>query len=436
MNKYLPFNLEQIKELTRKYPTPFYIYDEQGIRNSARLVYEGFSWNSGFKEYFPIKAIPNPEIIKILKDEGCNMDCSSIPELMIAESTGLSGDSIMLTSNDTSPQEFRKAIEIGAIINLDDSNHLDYMENNAGLPKFLSLRYNPGPIKKKGKLTWKSLKEDKFGMRKDQLLNTYKRAFEKGIRRFGLHMMIISNDLNPTHFIDTVEICFNTAVELRKNLGIDLEFIDFGGGIGIPYRSNQKAVDILDLANRTRVMYGKLILREGLKPLRLFMESGRFITGQHGYLVSTVRHIKESYKLFAGLDASMTDLMRPGMYGAYHHISLLGGDIRVPRKSYDVVGSLCENNDKFAINRRLPILKAGDIVVIHDAGAYGRGKVFDFNGKLRPAEFLLQSDNKFREIRRAEKPEDYFRTISGWRVINGKLIGRNAASTRSYGQNL
>lgn len=427
MNKYLPFTLKQIEELTRKFPTPFYIYDEEGIRNSARLVYKSFSWNRGFKVYFPIKAIPNPEIIKILKDEGCNMDCSSIPELMIAESTGLSKDSIMLTSNDTSPQEFRKAIEMGAIINLDGSNDLDYMENKAGLPNFLSLRYNPGPIKKGGKLTWKSLKEDKFGMRKDQLFDTYKRAFKKGVRRFGLHMMIMSNDLDPTHFIDTVEICFNIALELRKYLGIDLEFIDLGGGIGIPYRPNQKAIDISNLANKTRVMYERLILGGGLKPFRLFIESGRFITGQYGYLVSTVRHIKESYKLFAGLDASMTDLMRPGMYGSYHHISLLGGNILTPRNSYDVVGSLCENNDKFAINRRLPILKAGDIIVIHDVGAYGRGKVFDFNGKLRPAEFLLQADNKFRKIRRAEKPEDYFRTISGWRVINGKLKRRNAS---------
>ena len=421
MSKFIPFTLEQIQNLKRRCPTPFYIYYEQGIRNSVRALYKSFSWNKGFKEYFPIKAVPNPEIINILKEEGCNVDCCSVPELMIAEGLGLTGESVMLTSNDTSPEEFKKARQMKTIINFDDPNHLSYLENLAGLPKILCLRYNPGPFKQNGHLVWKHLKDDKFGMRKDQLFETYKLALKKGIRRFGLHMMIILNDLNIDHFIDTVKICFEIAVELRKTIGIDLEFIDLGGGIGIPYRLYQKPIDLENVARKIRNLYEKLVSDGDIVPCRLFMEAGRLITGQHGYLVSTVRHIKESYKKFAGLDASMTDLMRPGMYGSYHYISVLGKKNCGSKLVYDVIGSLCENNDKFAINRRLPTLSLGDIIVIHDVGAYGRGKVFDFNGKLRPAEFLLQNGGLFRQIRRAEIPEDYFRTICEWQIQEGKL---------------
>lgn len=421
MNKQIPFSLDQIRDLKLNHPTPFYIYDEQGIRNSTRALYKSFSWNKDFKEYFPIKAIPNPEIINILKDEGCCVDCCSVPELMIAESVGLTNEFVMLTSNDTSPEEFKKARQMKAIINLDDPNHLPYMEDLAGLPKILCLRYNPGPFKQNGQLVWQHLKDDKFGMRKDQLFETYKLALEKGIRRFGLNMMIMSNDLNVNHIMDTVKICFNIAIELRKSTGINLEFIDLGGGIGIPYRPYQKPIDIEVIAKKIRNIYEKLVSKGDLAQCRLSMECGRFITGQHGYLVTTVRHVKESYKYFAGLDASMADLMRPGMYGSYHHISVLGKDSGELKEIYDVVGSLCENNDKFAINRKLPVLNPGDIIVIHDVGAYGRGKVFDFNGKLRPAEFLLKADGMFKQIRRSEKPEDYFRTISDWKVTDGKL---------------
>ena len=424
MGKFIPFTLEQIQNLKRKYPTPFYIYDEGGIRNSVRALYKNFSWNKGFKEYFPIKAIPNPEIINILKEELCNADCCSVPELMIAQGVGLAGESVILTSNDTSPEEFKRARQMKAIINLDDPNHLSYLEDLAGLPEILCLRYNPGPIKNHGHITWKHLAEDKFGMRKDQLFETYKLALKKGIRRFGLHMMIMSNDLNADHFINTVKICFDIAVELRKTIGINLEFIDMGGGIGIPYRPYQKPINLEDVARKIHNIYEKLVSDGDMAQCKLFIEGGRFITGQHGYLVTTVRHIKESYKLFAGLDASMADLMRPGMYGSYHHISILGKEGSGLKEVYDVVGSLCENNDKFAINRKLPVLNPGDIVVIHDVGAYGRGKVFDFNGKLRPAEFLLKTDGSFRQIRRAEEPEDYFKTILDWEVKDKKLINR------------
>lgn len=418
--KTIPFTLEQIENLRKKYPTPFYIYNEVGIRSTVLALYKSFSWNKGFKEYFPIKALPNPEIINILKEEGCNVDCCSVPELMIAEGVGLSGESVMLTSNDTSPEEFKRARQMETIINLDDPNHLSYMESLAGLPEILCLRYNPGPIKRRGYITWDNLKEDKFGMRKDQLFETYLIALRKGIRRFGLHIMIMSNDLDEKKFLDTTRICFDIAKELHKR-NIDLEFIDLGGGLGIPYRPYQKAINLREISDKIKRIYEEGISNRDFIPFRLFMESGRLVTGPHGYLIATVRHIKESYKCFAGLDASMTDLMRPGMYGSYHHISVVGKNDKNPTAIYDVVGSLCENNDKFAINRRLPILNPGDVVVIHDVGAYGRGKVFDFNGKLRPAEFLLRGDGSFQQIRRAETPEDYFRTICGWAVRKEKI---------------
>ncbi|MCX6811874.1 MAG: diaminopimelate decarboxylase [Candidatus Berkelbacteria bacterium] len=417
----IPFTLEQIQTLARSHPTPFYIYDEEGIRNSTRSLFNNFSWNKGFKEYFPIKATPNPEILSILKDEGCCADCCSVPELMLAEGVGLIGESIMLTSNDTGPEEFKMARKMGAIINLDDPNHLAYIEKTAGLPKVLCLRYNPGPFKKKGKLTWRHLTDEKFGMRKDQLFETYKQGTKKGIKRFGLHMMIMSNDLHGEHFVDTARICFDIAVELNRKAGIKLEFIDLGGGIGIPYRPHQKSIDMRTISNKIRTIYNRYSTKKDFPNSRLFMESGRFITGKHGYLVAKVRHIKKSYKNFAGLDASMADLMRPGMYGSYHHISVLGKQSKDPTTIYDVVGSLCENNDKFAINRKLPLLDPGDIIVFHDVGAYGRGKVFDFNGKLRPAEFLLRNDGSFQQIRRAETPQDYFRTICGWKTQKGIL---------------
>ncbi|MDD5659148.1 MAG: diaminopimelate decarboxylase [Actinomycetota bacterium] len=419
--KTIPFTLKQIRILARKYPTPFYVYDEAGIRKSIRNLLETFSWNQGFKEYFPVKAIPNPEILNILKEEGCCADCCSVPELMLAKGVGLTGESIMLTSNDTGPEEFKMARQTRAIINLDDPNHLRYIEKLAGLPEVLCLRYNPGPIKQKGRLTWKHLTDQKFGMRKDQLLKTYKQGMKKGIRRFGLHMMIMSNDLNGEHFVDTARICFDFAIELRRTIGINLEFIDLGGGVGIPYRLYQKPINMTAVAEKIRTMYEERVSNGDLAPCRLFAECGRLITGQHGYLVATVRSVKESYKYFAGLDATMADLMRPGMYGSYHHISVLGKQDKGPTVIYDVIGSLCENNDKFAIDRKLPSLAQGDIVVFYDVGAYGRGKVFDFNGKLRPAEFLLRDDGSFQRIRRAETPKDYFRTICGWEVRGEKL---------------
>jgi len=318
-NKQIPFTLEQISELTKEYPTPFYVYDEKAIRESVRNLYKAFSWNNGFKLYFPIKANANPHLFKILHEEGANADCCSIPELMIAERNNLKGESIILTSNDTGSAEFIKAMDLRTIINLDDPNHLEYLENIKGLPEILCLRYNPGPIVINGKETWGHLTEDKFGMTKDQIIQTYKTAKEKGIKRFGLHMMIMSNDIHSSHIIDTVDFCFNLAEELLIKHGVELEFIDLGGGIGIPYKPSQKAIDINIISNQIKEKYFNLIQKSNIKPFKIFLETGRLVIGPHGYLVSKVRHVKKSYKTYAGLDSSMADLMRPGMYGSYHH---------------------------------------------------------------------------------------------------------------------
>lgn len=407
--KAVPFTKEQIQKLSTNYPTPFYVYDEKGIRDNLRELYKCFSWNKGFKEYFPIKATPNPTILKILKEEGANADCCSVPELLIAEKVGLKSESIMLTSNNTGDEEFIKARQLETIINLDDPNHFEYLEKLAGLPEVLCLRYNPGPINREGKIILEHLKEEKFGMRKDQLFEIYKKAKSKGIKRFGLHMMILSNDIDPRHFISSVKICFDMAIEIMNDLGIELEFIDLGGGYGIPYKPEQDKIEISFIANQIHELYIEKLSSNNLNP-KIFIEGGRLITGPFGYLVTKVRHIKEAYKLFAGLDASMSDLMRPGMYGSYHHITVLDKENLDEKEIYDVVGSLCENNDKFAIDRELPRLEKDDILIFHDVGAYGRGKTFNFNGKLRPAEFLLKEDGTFQMIRRAETIEDYFST--------------------------
>ncbi len=405
----LPFTIEEIEKLSKDFPTPFYVYDEQGIRNHLRELNRSFAWNPGFREYFPVKATPNPEILKILIEEGAGADCCSIPELVMAERVGLSGESIMLTSNNTGREEFLKAKQLRSLVNLDDPNHFDYLESLHCLPEVLCLRYNPGPVERDGRLILKHLIEEKFGMRKEQIFSTYSKALEKGIKRFGLHMMILSNDTNIDHFVSSIKIVFDLALEIYQRLHIRLEFVDIGGGIGIPYRPDQEKIEISFAANTVRQLYQDKLATYGLSP-RIFIEAGRLITGQHGYLVTKVRHIKDSYKQFVGLDASMSDLMRPGMYGSYHHITVMGKETVTPSTPYDVVGSLCENNDKFAVDRVLPQLTQGDILVFHDVGAYGRGKTFNFNGKLRPAELLRGGDGKFKMIRRAETIDDYFAT--------------------------
>ena len=406
MVKKIPFTKVEIEKLCAKYPTPFYVYDEAGIRESARTLTQAFSWNTGFKEYFAVKATPNPSILELLKQEGCGADCSSLPELLLAKQIGMTGEDIMFTSNDTPAEEFRAAKELGAVITLDDISHIEYVEKNAGLPELLSMRYNPGSTRTGNAIIGKP-EEAKFGMTREQLFDAYRIAKEKGVSRFGLHTMVVSNELDPQYFVETARMLFTIAVELREKEGIALEFINLGGGIGIPYKPEQEEMDVRRMAEGVRELYQTY----ALAPVKIYMECGRYITGPHGYLVTKVRHLKNIYKRYAGLDACMADLMRPGMYGAYHHISVLGKEGAPPAHTYDVTGSLCENNDKFAIDRKLPALEAGDVLVIHDAGAHGHSMGFNYNGKLRPAEFLLR-DRTFTMIRRAETLEDYFSTLS------------------------
>jgi diaminopimelate decarboxylase len=410
IGKKIPFTREQLEKITEKYPTPFHIYDEKGIREYARKFTGAFNWNEGFKEYYAIKACPNPYIMKILKDEGLGIDCSSMAELEIAEKVGLRGENIMFTSNDTPAEEFIKARELGAIINLDDISHIDFLEKTAGLPELICFRYNPGSLKE-GNVIIGQPEEAKYGFTREQLFEGYKILRDKGVKRFGLHTMVASNELDPNYFIETAEIVFELIVELSQKLNIKFEFANLGGGIGIPYRPEQTPVNLEVMSNGIHKLYRDIIESSGLQPLKVFFESGRAITGPYGYLVSKVLHIKSTYKKYAGLDACMANLMRPALYGAYHHISVVGKGSLPHETVYDVTGSLCENNDKFAINRLLPQLEKGDLVVIHDAGAHGHAMGFNYNGKLRSAELLLRENGEVLQIRRAETISDLFATL-------------------------
>lgn len=408
--KKLPFSKEQIEKLTEKYPTPFHIYDEKGIIDYANYFNNCFSWNEGFKEYYAIKACPNPYLMKILKNQKFGIDCSSMAELILAEKVGLRGDEIMFTSNDTPAEEYQKALELGAILNLDDITHIDYIDERFGLPELVCFRYNPGDLKN-GNTIIGNPEDSKYGFTRDQLFEGYKKLIDKGIKRFGIHTMVASNELDPEYFIETAEIIFDTIVDINKETGIRFEFANLGGGIGIPYKSEYKPVDLMIVSNGIKELYESKIVANGLAPLKIFFESGRAITGPYGFLVSKVLHLKDTYKKYAGLDSCMANLMRPALYGAYHHITILGKEDQPSKFLYDVTGSLCENNDKFAINRLLPEIKVGDIVVIHDTGAHGHSMGFNYNGKLRSAELLLRENGEVTQIRRAETLDDYFATV-------------------------
>ncbi|ADR18427.1 diaminopimelate decarboxylase [Calditerrivibrio nitroreducens] len=409
--KKLPFTKDQIEKIIEKYPTPFHIYDEKGIRENARRLKNVFSWNKGFKEFFAVKACPNPYILKILKEEGFGADCSSLPELVLSEKVGIVGEEIMFTSNETPANEYKKAYELGAIINLDDITHISYLENTLGkLPELLCFRYNPGPLREGNAIIGKP-EEAKYGFTKAQLFEGYKIIKEKGVKRFGLHTMVASNELNPDYFIETVRMLLELVLEINKELGIKFEFINMGGGIGIPYRPGQKAVDLQYVSNGIKSLFETMLKGSGMEDLKLYMENGRMITGPYGYLVTKAIHRKNIYKNYIGVDACMANLMRPGMYGAYHHITVMGKENAKHDKVYDVVGSLCENNDKFAIDRNLPEIEIGDIIVIHDTGAHGYAMGFNYNGKLRSAELLLKEDGTVEQIRRAETIDDYFATL-------------------------
>ncbi len=401
---------EKISTIVKQYPTPFHLYDAEGIKQNVEQLLKAFSWNQGFKEYFAVKATPNPHIMRLLQNQGIGADCSSLAELSLAEKLNMQGEDIMFTSNNTSKEEFQMAKRLGAIINLDDISHISYLEDCAGLPELLSFRYNPGS-EKAGNVIIGKPEEAKFGLTKVQLLQAYKLAKEKGIKRFGLHTMVASNELNLDYFAETATLLFELALQVKAELDIELEFINLGGGLGIPYKPDDKALDIEELSTSIKRLFETLLKANGLGSVKLFLESGRYITGPYGCLVTQVRHIKQTYKSFVGLDATMADLMRPGMYGAYHHVTVLGKESDEVTEIYDLTGSLCENNDKFAIDRMLPKIDVGDIVVLHDTGAHGYSMGFNYNGKLRSAELLLRSDDSIQLIRRAETLEDYFTTL-------------------------
>jgi len=406
--KTVPFSKAQVEALIKNHPTPFYIYEEAGIRKQVRSLIDAISWNQGFKEFFSVKALPNPAILQILKEEGCGADCSSFPELIIADRVGIRGEGIMFSSNDTPFEEFIEAKKRGAIINLDDINHLEYLAKHGGLPEIICFRYNPGPMQYGNDIIGNP-KDAKFGVTREQLFEGYRLAKEKGVKRFGLHTMPISNELNAKYFIEAAHELFAHAKEIEEKIGITFEFINLGGGLGIPYKPDAKEFNLEEWSRGIRKAYEDMFGKR--TRLKIFLECGRYVTGPHGYLVSTVRHIKETYKKYAGLDACMANLMRPAMYGAYHHITVLGKENEPKTLTCDVVGSLCENNDKFAIDRELPEIESGDIVVLHDAGAHGHTMGFNYNGKLRSAEFLQTPNGEFKMIRRAETSDDYFATL-------------------------
>jgi len=409
-DKRLPFTRGKIEQIAEKHPTPFHIYDERAIRDNARALKQAFSWAEGFREFFAVKALPNPYILSILKEEGFGADCSSLPELILSDRVGLRGEMIMFTSNDTPAKEYVEAKRLGAIINLDDISHIAFLKKHAGMPGLICFRYNPGPLKG-GNAIIGTPEQAKYGFTREQLFDGYRKARELGVKRFGLHAMIASNELSLDYHWDTARMLFDLVADLSKELGIRFEFVNLGGGFGIPYEPDQTAIDWQALARGVQDAYEAKVRARGLHPLKLYMESGRAITGPHGYLVSRVLHLKHTYKDYVGVDACMTNLARPAFYGAYHHITVLGKEQEPVSQVYDVTGSLCENNDKFAVDRALPPVEEGDLIVIHDTGAHGWAMGSNYNGKLRSAELLLQPDGSVKQIRRAEQVEDYFATL-------------------------
>ncbi|MBF0265974.1 MAG: diaminopimelate decarboxylase [Gammaproteobacteria bacterium] len=403
--------MQKIKET---YPTPFHLYQEKELIEHANRFQKAFSVFPGFQEYFAVKATPNPIILKLLKDAGFGADCSSLAELILSEKVGITGEQIMFTSNDTELYEFAKAKELGAIINLDDIKHIDFIHEGLGLPDLLCFRYNPGPLRE-GNAIIGDPKEAKYGFTRDQLFEGYKKCKELGVKRFGLHTMVISNELNPDFFVETAIMLFELVAEIKNELDIDIEFVNLGGGIGVAYRPGETPVDYDYVANKVMQEYQRLIepiiKQSAREPLKIYMECGRVITAPYDYLITDVIHMKHTYKDYVGTNATMANLMRPGMYGAYHHISVLGKEDADCDHTYDVTGSLCENNDKFAVDRQLPEVEVGDIIAIHDAGAHGHSMGFNYNGKLRSAELLLREDGSVLQIRRAETLDDYFATL-------------------------
>lgn len=407
-----PFvTLDQLKEITKTYPTPFHIYDEKGIRENVRKLKQAFAWNKGFKEYFAVKATPNPFIINILKEEGCGVDCSSMTELLLAEALGFRGEDIMFSSNVTPAEEYQKAWDLGALINLDDYTHIDFLERVTGIPDTICCRFNPGGIFRTANGIMDNPGDAKFGFTKDQIVAGFKRLSEKGARHFGIHAFLASNTVSNDYYPELAGILFRLAAEISDKTGAKFKFINLSGGIGIPYRPEDEANDIMAIGEGVRQAYENILVPAGMGDTAIYTELGRFMLAPYGHLVATALHEKHIYKEYIGLDASAVNLMRPAMYGAYHHISVMGKEEAPCDHKYDITGALCENNDKFAIDRMLPGIDIGDLIVIHDTGAHGFSMGYNYNGKLRSAELLLQADGSVKLIRRAETPADYFATF-------------------------
>ncbi len=402
---------ERLKAIAREYPTPFYLYDEKGIRENARKVRRAFAWNPGYCEYFAVKATPNPYILQIMKSEGCGVDCSSFTELMLSHACGFGGKDIMFSSNMTPDEDYRLARRLGAIINLDDFTNIDILDRLCGIPETICCRYNPGGVFKASNAIMDNPGESKYGFTRPQLTEGFRRLRQLGARNFGLHAFLASNTTGNEYFPALAKILFRTAVELHRETGAHISFVNLSGGVGVPYRPGQKPADILRIGREVEKIYREILVPEGMGDVALFTEMGRFMLAPYGCLVATAIREKHIYKEYIGLDACAANLMRPAMYGAYHHITVCGKEDAPCDHKYDVVGGLCENNDKFAVDRMLPKIDMGDLIVIHDAGAHGHSMGYNYNGKLRSGEILLCEDGRTKLIRRAETPADYFATL-------------------------
>ena len=408
----IPFvTLDEVKEIVKTYPTPFHIYDEKGIRENARNLKKAFSWNKGFKEYFAVKATPNPYILKILKEEGCGTDCSSLTELMMSEACGITGENIMFSSNVTPAEEYVKARELGAIINLDDITHIDFLKECAGIPEKISCRYNPGGVFKVSNDIMDNPNDAKYGMTKAQMFEAFSRLKELGVKEFGIHSFLVSNTVTNDYYPMLATELFKLAAELKEKCGVHINFINLSGGVGVPYKPEQEPNDIFVIGEGVRKAFEEILVPNGMGDVNIFTELGRFMLAPYGHLVTKAIHEKHIYKEYIGVDACAANLMRPAMYGAYHHITVLGKEDDKEEFKYDVTGSLCENNDKFAIDRMLPHIDMGDYLVIHDTGAHGFAMGYNYNGRLRSAELLKKESGGIKLIRRAETPADYFATL-------------------------
>ena len=404
----------QVDEMIKKYPTPFHLYDEKGIRENARKLYQAFSWNKGFKEFFAVKATPNPTILRILKKEGCGTDCSSLTELMMSDKLGFAGDEIMFSSNDTPAEEFILAKKLGATINLDDFTHIDFLEKTAGIPEKICCRYNPGGTFSISTTIMDNPGDAKYGMTKDQIIEAYRILKGKGVQRFGMHAFLASTTVTNDYYPVLARTLFEVAVEIKEKTGVKLDFINLSGGVGVPYTPDKEPNDILAIGEGVRKVYEEILVPAGMGDVALYTELGRFMLAPYGHLITTAIHEKHTHKEYIGVDACAVNLMRPAMYGAYHHITVLGKENEPCDHKYDVTGSLCENNDKFAIDRMLPKIDMGDVLAIHDTGAHGFAMGYNYNGKLKSAEVLLCEDGSTKLIRRAETPDDYFATLDGF----------------------